>query len=421
MSSAPALARRLGLADAVAIGLGSMLGAGIFAAFAPAALAAGAGLLVGLAVAAAVAFCNATSSAQLAAQYPASGGAYLYGRERLGPWTGFFAGWSFVVGKTASCAAMALTFAAYASPAGWEKPIAVAAVLLLSVVNLLGVTRTAFAAKVIVTLVVLVLLVVIAVGVRFVAGDAGAEAPGGAAAGPDAYGILQSAGLLFFAFAGYARIATMGEEVRDPARTIPRAIVLSLTTVLILYAAIGVLILAVLGPQKLAASTAPLVDLVEAAGASWAEPIVLVGASLGALGALLALIAGIGRTTLAMARNDDVPKWLAAIHPTTRVPFRAEILLTLLLCLLVLTVDLRAAIGFSSFGVLLYYLVANVAAFTQNAAHRRYPRPLQVVGAIGCIALVVTLPWASIVGGCVVLLIGVGYRFLRTGAREAER
>ena len=419
--SAPALSRRLGLTDAVAIGLSSMLGAGIFAAFAPAALAAGAGLLVGLAVAGVVAFCNATSSAQLAAQYPTSGGAYVYGRERLGPWTGFFAGWSFVVGKTASCAAMALTFAAYASPAGWEKAIAVAAVLLLAVVNLLGVTRTALAAKVLVTLVVLVLLVVIAVGVRFVVGDAGGRALLGAGAGSDAYGILQSAGLLFFAFAGYARIATMGEEVRGPARTIPRAIVVSLTTVLILYAAIGVLVLAVLGEERLAASTAPLIDLVEAAGASWAEPLVLIGASLGALGALLALLAGIGRTTLAMARNDDVPRWLAAIHPRTQVPFRAEILLAVLLCVLVLTVDLRAAIGFSSFGVLLYYLVANVSAATQDAAHRRFPRAVQVVGAIGCIALLVTLPPVSIIGGCVVVLIGVVYRMLRTRGGRAKR
>lgn len=137
-SSQPNLARRLGTADAVVIGLGSMIGAGVFAAFAPAAEAAGAGLLIGLGIAAAVAYCNATASAQLAAQYPTSGGTYLYGREQLGDWWGFLAGWGFVIGKTASCAAMALTFAAYAAPAGWQRPVAVAAVVGLAAVNYRG-------------------------------------------------------------------------------------------------------------------------------------------------------------------------------------------------------------------------------------------------------------------------------------------
>jgi APA family basic amino acid/polyamine antiporter len=120
------LARRLGLGDAVVIGLGSMIGAGVFAAFAPAAEAAGSGLLLGLALAAAVAYANALSSAQLAALYPLSGGAYIYGCERLGHFWGFLAGWAFVVGKTASCAAMALTFGAYAAPS-FARWLAVAA------------------------------------------------------------------------------------------------------------------------------------------------------------------------------------------------------------------------------------------------------------------------------------------------------
>ena len=139
----PELARRLGTTDAVVIGLGSMIGAGVFSAFAPAAAAAGAGLMIGLGVAAVVAYCNATASAQLAATYPTSGGTYIYGRERLGPWWGFLAGWGFVIGKTASCAAMALTFAAYAVPVAWQRPVAVAAVVALAAVNYRGVTRTA--------------------------------------------------------------------------------------------------------------------------------------------------------------------------------------------------------------------------------------------------------------------------------------
>ncbi len=412
MTNPPTLARRLGLSDAVFIGLGSMIGAGVFAAFTPAAQAAGSGLLVGLGVAAVVAFCNATSSAQLAAVYPVSGGTYAYGRAQLGPWWGFFAGWSFIIGKTASCAAMALTFAAYAAPGMWERPVAVAAVIGLAAVNYFGVTRTAQLTKIIVVVVLLSLAVVVAAGAW--AGPAsGATASAFESSSIVAggwYGILQSAGLLFFAFAGYARIATMGEEVRNPSRTIPAAIVIALSGAIIVYAVIAVTVLTTLGADTLATSAAPLADTVRASGWEWALPIVRFGGAAASLGALLALIAGIGRTGLAMAREGDLPRWLAAIHPRWRVPHHAEIALALVVVVLVLTVDLRGAIGFSSFGVLLYYCVANVSAFTQVPDQRRYPRWLQVLGAIGCVTLVITLPPLAIGVGVGVLLVGALYR-----------
>ncbi|HQR26420.1 MAG TPA: APC family permease [Nocardioides sp.] len=411
-SSGPSLARRLGTGDAVVLGLGSMLGAGVFAAFAPAAEAAGAGLLIGLAIAAVVAYCNATASAQLAAQYPTSGGTYVYGRERLGEWWGFLAGWGFVVGKTASCAAMALTFAAYAAPEGWQRPAAVAAVVGLAAVNYRGVTRTARLTRIIVTVVLVALTVVVAAGFLGADGD-----PGRAATfvDPDTgwYGLLQSAGLLFFAFAGYARIATMGEEVRDPARTIPRAIQLALAVAVTVYAVVAVTLLSVLGPEGVASTTAPLAAAAEASTWGWAPAVVRIGGAAASLGALLALIAGIGRTSLAMAREHDLPGWLAAVHPRYRVPHHAEVALAVVVCLLVLTVDLRGAIGFSSFGVLLYYLVANLSAFTQDSGHRRFPRVLQVLGAAGCVVLVATLPLTSVVAGLGVFALGVLYRLAR--------
>ena len=411
-ASQPRLARRLGLGDAVVIGLGSMIGAGVFAAFAPAAAAAGAGLLIGLAVAAVVAYCNATSSAQLAAQYSTSGGTYVYGREQLGEWWGFLAGWGFVVGKTASCAAMALTFAAYAAPASWQRPVAVAAVVALATVNYRGVTRTARLTRVIVVLVLLALTVAVVASLGAGQPDLGRLTPL-TGDGHGAYGVLQSAGLLFFAFAGYARIATLGEEVRDPARTIPRAIQLALAGAVAVYAVVAVTLLAVLGPDRLAASDEPLVAAVRAGSWVWAAPVVQVGAGLAALGALLALLAGVGRTSLAMAREGDLPRWLAAVHPRHRVPHHAEAALAVAVCALVLTVDLRGAIGFSSFGVLLYYLTANLSAYTQDQDHRRFARPLQIVGAAGCAVLVVTLPIGSVVAGVAVFAVGIGYRAAR--------
>jgi basic amino acid/polyamine antiporter, APA family len=414
----PGLARRLGTSDAVIIGLGSMLGAGVFAAFSPAAAVAGAGLLIGLGVAALVAYCNATASAQLAAEYPTSGGTYIYGRERLGPWWGFLAGWGFIIGKIASCAAMALTFAAYVAPGAWQRPVAIAAVIVLATVNYHGVTRTAGLTKIIVALVLATLALVVAASFTEANGMASIQSFDLLADGW--YGILQSGGLLFFAFAGYARIATMGEEVRDPERTIPLAILTALTITVLIYLAVAASILVVLGPDGVAASPAPLAAAVDAAGWMWASLPVRLGAAAAALGALLALIAGVGRTTLAMARNDDLPRWLAAVHERHQVPHHAEVTVAGLVCVLILLTDLRGAIGFSSFGVLLYYLIANVAAYTQSADRRRFPRILQLIGVAGCGTLALTLPLNAVLGGTLVFAVGIIYRAIWVRIRRSQ-
>lgn len=378
----PELDRRLGLADAVVLGIGSMLGAGVFAVLAPAAAAAGPALLLGLGLAAVVAYANAMSTAQLAAAMPTSGGAYRYGRERLGPWWGYAAGWCFVLGKTASCAAMAMTFAAYVAPA-WQRPVAVAAVVALVAVNERGITRTAGLTRVLVAVTTVVLTLVVVVGLAAAGGPGSLPAPVLTTGPVTVLGVLQSAGLLFFAMAGYARIATLGEEVRDPRRTIPRAIGIALAAVLAVYLAVAAVALAVVGPGALAGSTAPLVDVVAASGRpEWAW-VVRVGAAAACLGALLGLVAGVGRTTFAMAREGDLPRRLAAVHARSRVPYAAERAVGAAVVVLVLVADLRTLIGFSSFGVLLYYGVANAAALTQRGPERRWPRGCTSSGSWG--------------------------------------
>jgi len=409
VSETAALARRLGTGDAVVIGLSSMIGAGVFSAFGPAARAAGTGLLIGLAIAGGVAYCNAVASAQLAAQYPTSGGTYIYGRERLGEWWGFVAGWGFMIGKTASCAAMALTFASYAAAGSlWiDRGVAVAAVVALTAANYHGISRTAEVARGVVAVSILALLVVV---VAIVASGHVHSGVGPTSFG--AYGVLQAAGLLFFAFAGYARIATLGEEVHDPAATIPRAIPIALVIALALYLVVGIAALLGAGPAALAVSVRPLATAVDAAGAAWALPVVRIGAAVASLGALLALIAGVGRTGLAMARHGDLPRWLASVHPRYRVPDHAELAVAFAVVVLVLTTDLRNAIGFSSFGVLLYYAVANASAYTQPSERRRWPRVLNVAGLAGCLVLVVALPWSAIAAGAAVIAVGVAGRAL---------
>jgi APA family basic amino acid/polyamine antiporter len=396
----PELQRRLGTADAVIIGLGSMIGAGVFVVFGPAAAAAGPALLIGLAVAAVVAYCNATSSARLAAVYPMSGGTYVYGRERLGEFWGYLAGWSFVVGKTASCAAMALTVGLYLWPAH-AHAIAVAAVATLTAVNYRGIEKSAVLTRVIVAIVAAVLAgVVLAVATSGDADPSRITVTGG-----NVGGVLQAAGLLFFAFAGYARVATLGEEVRDPARTIPRAIRLALLMTLAVYVIVAVTLLAVLGPD-LATSKAPLADAVHAAGADWLEPAVRAGAVVAALGSLLSLILGVSRTSLAMARDGHLPPALAAVHPRFAVPYRAELAVGVVVATVAATVDVRTAIGFSSFAVLLYYAIANASAWTLGGGLRSRITP--ALGLVGCLLLACYLPSGAVLSGAAVAAVGAG-------------
>ncbi|CAN5686857.1 APC family permease [soil metagenome] len=400
------LARRLGPVDAVAIGLGSMIGAGVFSAFAPAAAAAGSGLLIGLVIAAVVAYCNAMSSARLAAVYPESGGTYVYGRERLGPFWGYLAGWSFVVGKTASCAAMALTVGFYVWP-GQAHAVAAGAVVALTTLNCFGVQRSALVTRVIVAAVLAVLAAVVVAIVASGAGDGGRLDVGSDAT---VGGILQAAGLLFFAFAGYARIATLGEEVRDPARTIPRAIPLALGITLVVYLAVAVALLAVLGSTALAATTAPLTAAVRVAGLAWLVPVVTAGAALAAIGSLLALILGVSRTTLAMARDGHLPRGLARLH--AGVPRHAEIVVGVVVTVLAASVDLIGAIGFSSFGVLVYYAIANCAAWNL----RRGVVP--ALGLLGCAVLAFALPVSAVLTGAGVLVAGAVAYLVRCRIRR---
>lgn len=377
-----------------------MIGAGVFTVWTPAAATAGAGLLVSLASAGLVAYLNAMSTARLAARYPASGGAYVYGRERLGgPW-GFLAGWMFLVGKTASCAAMALTIGVYLWPE-YAGAVAAAAVVVLTAVNYVGVQKSSWLTRGLVGLVLAVLVILIAVG--FARGDAD---PGHLdfGEGLSVSGVLQAAGLMFFAFAGYARIATLGEEVADPAHTIRRAIPVALAITVVLYALIGIVLLLVLGPSEIAADPAPLAALARLTGLPGLDAAVTVAAVCAATGALLTLVLGVSRTTLALARDLYLPSALAAVHPRFGVPHRAELMVGAVVVAIVLTVDLRGAIGFSSFGVLLYYAVANVAAATLPGSG--WTRIRAGAGLAGCLLLAVTLPLGSVLAGLAVAALG---------------
>jgi APA family basic amino acid/polyamine antiporter len=291
-----------------------------------------------------------------------------------------------------------------------------AAVLAVTAVNLLGIRATARVTRWLVAFVVLVLATVVAAALL------GGEPEPRHLWPPldrDAFGILQAAGFLFFAFAGYARLATLGEEVIDPARTIPRAIPIALGITLGVYAAVAASVLLVLGPDGVAGSAAPLASAVQAGRFGALVPLVRIGATVASLSVLLSLVVGVSRTAFAMASQRDLPRVFAAVHPRTRVPHRAELAVAVLVAGAVAWTDLRSAIGFSSFCVLTYYAIANACALTLPRAQRRWPRWLAGAGLGGCALLAFSLPAASVLAGAVVLGFGaVVYALTRRVRRD---
>jgi APA family basic amino acid/polyamine antiporter len=304
---------------------------------------------------------------------------------------------------------MALTFGNYAAPA-LARPLAIGAVLALTAVNYFGVSKTVLLTRVIVALVLAALVGVVTA--TFLGGSIDVDhLQPLSSAGP--YGILQSAGLLFFAFAGYARIATLGEEIADPARTIPRAIPLALAIALVVYGAVALSALLAIGPDALARAPAPLVAAIESGRwANW-SPAVRAGATVASLGVLLSLLAGVSRTAFAMAANRDLPAFLAAVHTRYRVPHRAEAAAGLIVAAIAAVADIRAAIGFSSFAVLTYYAIANASALRLTARERRWPRWLAVAGLAGCATLAFSLPLTSVLEGIGLIIAGAAAFVLR--------
>jgi APA family basic amino acid/polyamine antiporter len=401
---------QLGLFDAVATGLAAILGAGIFAVIAPAASVAGPSLLVALVIAALVAFCNALSSAQLAAAFPRTGGTYEFGGRMIGPWWGFGAGWMFLTANTVGPGVIALAFGAYFNAIAGAVPARVAAVvaaLAMTSINTLGIRRSVRVTDVVVVLSLASLLSVVAIGLP--KGNLSNFAPfatGGVA------GTLQATALLFFAYTGYSRIATLVEEVKDPQRTIPRATVLALGTAVILYIAVGATAIAVLGASGVSASTSPLQGTMAAVGSGVGVAVVVIGALLTTFNEGLSDLLGVSRVAFAMARKADLPPTIAHLGRDQN-PYRSVLAVGAVTILVAGFAPFGAAVGISSFGTLLYYTVANTSALRLAKEQRRFPRLLSVAGLIGCLGLAFSLAPLEIGAGLGILLVGLGYRAIR--------
>lgn len=405
---APSLRRDLGLVDAVAVGWGAIVGAGIFVVTGVAAGVAGTAFLFGLVIAAAVAVCNALSSAQLAAKYPRSGGTYEYGYEVLHPWAGFAAGWTFLASKLAAGGTVALGFGEYAArlvPGVSPKAAAATAVAVLAMANCLGIKKAGRLNIAIVAVTLGSLLYFV------IAGLPSFRRENFVPVMPNGWGsVMQSAGLLFFAYTGYARIATLAEEVREPERTIPRAIVLSLSTSAILYFAVATVATGAVGASALASNRSPLTlaaERFQAPGAVW---IVGLGATTAMLGVLLSQMLGISRVMLAMARRGDLPGIMGHVDPKSSVPVRATLVTAAIILGVALFGTLPWVVASATFTILLYYTITNVAALKLDRAAKLFPDWIAGTGLVSCLALALSLQARTIEAGLALLAAGFALR-----------
>ena len=404
--------KQIGLWGTIAIGLASMLGAGVFVVFRDAYLFAGAWLYTALGLAALVASLNAASVYQLARQVDRPGGTYAYARVYRNDTWSFLAGFAFVFGKIGSIAAIALVFGEYAWPQ--QKHLAaVLAILVMVLINVLGIQRTAGVAAVLSIITTGFLILTIAVG-----SDPTAGMPRQIATYyPDvlqlptepSWGILTGASLIFFAFAGYARVATLGNEVRDAKRNIPKAIALSLGGVLVLYLLLTAVLTKVLG-AKLASAEAPFIAYFNALGfhLDW---LVLMVASVASLGSILALLAGVSRTAAEMASDRELPRLFESRNRFSS-PWVAEVLIAIGASALLFVGDLSSVIGFSSFSVLFYYSVAHLSALGQPADERLLPQGIPTLGLALCLLLALSVPGPAVVVSAAILVVAVVSRRL---------
>lgn len=396
-SNTKRLSRKLTVSDATFIGLGSMLGAGVFVSFGPATKAAGQYLIASLAFAALIAWCNAISSARLASRYPESGGAYVYGTKQLGPLWGFLAGWSFIIGKLASCAAISLTIGHYLMPSKPQIP-AILAVTVLTLLNLFGVKKSTLVTKfLVITVMSALILAMLAMWTStpqtmLDTATSGSKNPHTSVS---IRNILQGAAFMFFAFAGYARIATLGEEVQTPQSTIPRAIRTALMLTITIYVMLAVSLIHQLGIEGLAHSVSCLDEATK--GNTFVNTLVKCAAVIASISSLLTLILGVSRTTFAMARDRNLPHLLSRIHSKYEVPYVAELFVGIFVVILLTLTDLNNTIAFSSFAVLVYYAIANASAWTLSRRARNRLVPL--LGLIGCGGIAVSLSKAVIMSG----------------------
>lgn len=407
----PVLKREIGLFDATALGIGAIIGSGIFIVTGIVAGIAGPAMVFSILIAGAIAVFSAMSVAELGAWLPEEGGTYAYAQKLISPFAGFIAGWIWIFSNIFVGAAVSLGFAHYFTtlfPSVPVKVIAVIICLVFLIINYLGLRGSVLFNNLLVITKILILLFFIAFGLGFLRpGTFTPFAPEGPV------GVLSGAALIFFAYTGFARVTIMAEEVKDPEKTIPRSIYLALGISTAIYLLVSIVAVGLAGAPALAQSGSPLADAIGITGSSGAVAVIALGAMIATASVLLTTIMGISRIVFSMARSNDLPDIFGRIHPRFSTPHYAIVITGTCMIAALLLGDLTLVVSVSTFAMLLYYLIANIAALRLPREYRLYPTVVPVLGALSCLGLIVFLSPSSWLIGCIGLAIGGVWFILR--------
>ena len=406
------LKRSIGLWSAVAINVGAIIGGGIFVVTGIVAGYAGSALIISMIIAGIIAFITAFSFSRLTAWQPVEGSVYEYGRQMVSPYVGFIAGWMWMVANTFTGAAVSLGFAYYlasAFPSIANNIVAAILCLGFTGLNLVGAKESASVNNILVTIKLLVLAFFVVFGLLHVSEANFAPFV------PISSGVLYGAFFIFFAYGGFARVAVVAEEVKDAKRTVPRAMLFSLGISMLVYVLVGLVAVGLLGSAGLSGSGSPLSEAIGITGNSLAVQVVAVGGLVATASVLLTSILGVSRMAYSMARRNDLPSVLSRLHHKFFTPYYAILFSGVLMALLVLFVDLTRVVAISTFALLFYYSVTNVAAFRLKNGGWLL-RVFSLVGFATCLLLLVFVLFVSIdawIVGVFFLTIGTVYYLIR--------
>lgn len=401
------LKKALGLFDALAIGIGAIVGAGIFVVTGIAAGLAGPALLLSLLITACISAFTALSFAELAAFIPKEGGGYEFARELISHFAGFIAGWLWLLSNAVVGAVVSLGFAHYLAifiplPI---KVMAVVACLAITLINYLGARESGLINDALVVIKLSILAFFVAFGIGAVKLDNFSPfMPNGGV------GVMQGAALIFFAYAGFARITIISEEVKNPRKTIPLAIILALCISTVIYMLVSFTAIGIVGYRELAASGSPLADAAMAESKN-AASLISIGAIAATLSVLLTTLFGLSRLSFAMARNCDLPKLFTNLHPKRATPYNTILVFGMIMAFFAAFTDILRAASISNFASLLYYAIVNYAALKMEKP--MYPRFVPALGLITCLSLLLFLARDAWIIGSVVLLAGTIYYMIR--------
>ncbi|NHV07333.1 MAG: amino acid permease, partial [Thaumarchaeota archaeon] len=333
--SKPMLKRKLGLLDATSIGLGAIIGAGIFVLVGIASGMAGPAVVVSVIISGLSATFTALSFAELGAALPRAGGVYEYGHELISPSFGFLLGWMWIFGNIVMGATASLGFGYYLSSVFNFIPFKVGALAIITLVvffNVIGVKQSAIVNDLIVIVKVLVLLLFVFVGLpRISVSNFENFLPNGIVP------VFQAAGLFYFAYIGFPRISTAAEEVKEPEKNIPLAILLALFISTLIYILTSVTAVGLVGYKNLSNSTTPIGDAARELGLGG---IVELGALLATFSVVLTSVMGQSRIFFAMARNEEVPSILSKVHEKFETPVYSVLLSGSIMAILASTIDI---------------------------------------------------------------------------------